>query len=397
MPLTARGPLGQVDATSCPDAVWESLYRTRPRAELTCRGCQAPMHAKVSSRGLRFFAHDAAAPKCPSAGETPEHRELKNSVAEMVRAAGWEAFVEAEPGAGDRGGWRADVLAALPEQPRRVAFEIQLSGMTPAEGKERTGRYGADGIEVVWISTRHARWLYEIPGVRVCRRADALGALVADRGLARTPKDLVPAPPLSEVIVDFLGGQLLVDPIGEFYDQIPFGERTREYWVRDAVALRTPAEAAARQATEAKLRAHFAALEEHERHRAALMARQQAALPSALADAEAALTSNQRIQVGVPAKDVVGVVTSEEARGNERTAYGRVVWIRDGLIRETKLFAVVCPVAGRIGPGLAKSWATRGVRIYAADEGEASHLASVLGWSFRDIHVAGVPATPSPG
>jgi hypothetical protein len=321
------------------------------------------MHAKVSSRGLRFFAHDAAAPKCPSAGETPEHRELKNSVAEMVRAAGWEAYVEAEPGPGDRGGWRADVLAALPEQPRRIAFEIQLSGMTPAEGKERTARYGAEGIEVVWISTRHARWLYEIPGVRVCRSADALGALVADRGLARTPKDLVPEPPLSEVIVDFLGGHLLVDPIGEFYDQIPFGERTREYWVRDAVALRTPAEVTARQATEAKLRAHFAALEEHERHRAALM---------------------------------VGVVTSEEARGNERTAYGRVVWIRDGLFRETKLFAVVCPVAGRIGPGLAKSWATRGVRVYAADEGEARHLANVLGWSPRDIHVAGVAATPGP-
>jgi hypothetical protein len=164
--------------------------------------------------------------------------------------------------------------------------------------------------------------------------------------------------------------------------------------VRDAVALRTPAEVATRAATEAKLRAHFVQLEEHDRRRIALFARQEAALPAALADANAALTAHQRVQVRVPPKDVAGTPTREDARGNERTAYGRVVWIRDGLIRETKLFAVVCPVAGRIGPGLARSWSTRGVRVYAADEGEARHLAGVLGWPLREVHIAGVPAVP---
>jgi competence CoiA-like predicted nuclease len=141
------------------------------------------MHAKVSSRGLRF-AHDAAASMCPSAGKIPAHRELKNNVAEMIRDAGWAAQVEAEPSPSDTGGWRADVLAELSGLTRRVAFEVQLAGMTSDEGKERSARYAADGIEVVWISTKHARWLYGIPGVRVRPSPEAFGALVADRGLA---------------------------------------------------------------------------------------------------------------------------------------------------------------------------------------------------------------------
>lgn len=89
MPLTATGPDGHdLDATDCPDSEWAEIHRRRPRVDLHCRGCGAPMHAKVSSAGSRFFAHDALNPICPSLGETPQHRELKRRIASIVRELG---------------------------------------------------------------------------------------------------------------------------------------------------------------------------------------------------------------------------------------------------------------------------------------------------------------------
>lgn len=78
------------------------------------------MHAKVSPRQLRFFAHDAAREECPLNGETPDHRLLKSAIAAAVRAAGWNAVLEAE---GPQRRWRADVLATSPDGRRRVAWE----------------------------------------------------------------------------------------------------------------------------------------------------------------------------------------------------------------------------------------------------------------------------------
>ena len=59
---------------------------------------------------------------------------------------------------------------------------------------------------------------------------------------------------------------------------------------------------------------------------------------------------------------------------------GSVVWLgpaRDNL----RLFAVVCPVASRITPGLAASWRRRGVQVYVAEPRERQRVAGALGWA----------------
>lgn len=55
---------------------------------LTCRECGHGLHAKLSPKGLRFFAHDAAAPDCSLAGETIAHRLLKLQLASALRDTG---------------------------------------------------------------------------------------------------------------------------------------------------------------------------------------------------------------------------------------------------------------------------------------------------------------------
>jgi competence protein CoiA len=135
-----------IDATACTDRDWEAVHKVSPRAPLRCRACAHPMHAKVSPRGTRFFAHDRKVPDCPAAGETPTHRLLKGMLADAIRTAGWSAAVEATPGSGDVGGWRADVLAIDATTGRRVAFEVQLAALTIADARSRTARYSADEI-----------------------------------------------------------------------------------------------------------------------------------------------------------------------------------------------------------------------------------------------------------
>jgi len=72
VPLTAQhADAGVLDATVDPlgeDMPWEAIHRARPRAPLTCRECGHRLHAKLSPKGLRFFAHDRAAPDCEKSG-----------------------------------------------------------------------------------------------------------------------------------------------------------------------------------------------------------------------------------------------------------------------------------------------------------------------------------------
>lgn len=166
MPLTAQHPeLGLLDAST--DAlregadVWPQVYKTRPRAPLTCRGCGQGLHAKISPGGLRFFAHDAAQSDCPTAGESLAHRLLKLELVSAARAAGWEAELEV---AGK--GWRADVLATSPTR-RRVAWEAQLAAITPEEIQERHTTMTSTGIEVCWVADRPRTWIGEVPSVAV--------------------------------------------------------------------------------------------------------------------------------------------------------------------------------------------------------------------------------------
>jgi competence protein CoiA len=107
------------------------------------------MHAKVSSRGSRFFAHDAACRKCPLNGETLDHRLLKSAIAAAVRLAGWRAELEAV-GPGRR--WRADVLAASLKA--GAEWRNLRTQHDDDDTRARTDRYTDNGVEVVWVFNR---------------------------------------------------------------------------------------------------------------------------------------------------------------------------------------------------------------------------------------------------
>lgn len=99
---------------------------------------------------------------CRFASESPEHLALKALVAELARSAGWEAELEA--GAED-GAYRADVLTTAGD--RRIAWEIQRSGLTEAEAIERTLRHVEAGNEIVWLMLNDQSWADRVPSVIV--------------------------------------------------------------------------------------------------------------------------------------------------------------------------------------------------------------------------------------
>ncbi len=166
MPLTARhAGAGVLDATADPlgeDVPWEAVHRARPRAALTCRECGHGLHAKLSPKGLRFFAHDRDAPTCSLIGETIGHRLLKLLLASAIREAGWYAELEV---ASD--GWRADVLATSLDGTRRVAWEAQLAQITVDELRERTARMDASGVPVCWVTDHDRSWIGAVPAIRL--------------------------------------------------------------------------------------------------------------------------------------------------------------------------------------------------------------------------------------
>jgi len=141
MPMVAESPYGLVDATLPDDALpvpWRSVHRVRPRVRLLCRWCRRALHAKVSSRGLRFFAHDVEDKRCRLTGETLQHRLLKSALAGAVRLCGWHAILEARDADGR---WIADVLATSPDGSRRIAWEAQLARQNDDDTLKRTDKY----------------------------------------------------------------------------------------------------------------------------------------------------------------------------------------------------------------------------------------------------------------
>lgn len=153
MPLVAdHADLGRLDATDIDVELW----RTRIHycaAPLRCPECRHRMVAVVSSTGLRHFRHYRRPARCELYGETPTHRAIKREVLAAIRSLpGWTAEPEVP---GD--GWRADVLASGPDG-RRIAWEVQVSGIGADTAAERTARLNASGVEVCWLplTTRHA-------------------------------------------------------------------------------------------------------------------------------------------------------------------------------------------------------------------------------------------------
>ena len=166
MPLTAvHAHAGLLDVTlgdlGAP-VRWESLHRAQPPAPLTCRACSAPMSAKMSKLGQRFFAHRAGGSDCPTGRETIAHRLLKVELASAVRAAGWHAELEV-PGRG----WRADVLATRPDGGRRFAWEAQLASIRAVDLQLRTSTMAADDVEVCWVTDKDVPWLTQVPSIRI--------------------------------------------------------------------------------------------------------------------------------------------------------------------------------------------------------------------------------------
>ncbi|MGW2920799.1 competence protein CoiA family protein [Streptomyces angustmyceticus] len=130
---------------------WEAVWKTRPRAPITCDECHHPMYAKTSRAGLRFFAHAPGAPTCALGLESVAHHLLKLELATAARDAGAHAELEVP---GPDGAWRADVLATDPAGAWTTALEAQLAPITGADITARTEKMHADGVASIWFSDR---------------------------------------------------------------------------------------------------------------------------------------------------------------------------------------------------------------------------------------------------
>lgn len=187
MAFTAIHPvLGRIDASrfdlGC-GLDWNDVYRVRPRIVLTCPECSFGVHAKLSPRGLPYFAHDPGrSPECQLSNESIEHHLLKLELATTIRAASWHAELEVRA---ENGWWRADVMATSTDGTRRWAWEAQLSPITDFELLERTAKYADADIDVCWVTPRDTvPWLGVGPSIRVEEPKGGAAWTVAD-GLAR--------------------------------------------------------------------------------------------------------------------------------------------------------------------------------------------------------------------
>ncbi|MFF1916721.1 competence protein CoiA family protein [Streptomyces sp. NPDC058239] len=183
MPLTAvHREQGRLDATlddlGC-SWDWAKIYKRRPRVPLACPECGHSIHAKLSPRRMRYFAHDPGSPRCSLTQESMAHRLLKIELKNAAEAAGWEAELEVSGN-----GWRADVLVTEPNSGRQIAFEAQLSSITLDEVHDRTRRMGAEGIDACWVTDRDGPWLGQVASLRV-EANDERGPLAVTGGVLR--------------------------------------------------------------------------------------------------------------------------------------------------------------------------------------------------------------------
>ena len=257
--------------------------------------------------------------------------------------------------------------------------------MTVDEGRERSGKYDADGIQVVWVSPRGPHWLYDLPGMSV-RVVD--GTLTLAEGVA-VYKDHSWAvwreQPAQPVVKAWLERRMQVAAPVRLSEQ-----RERGWlWKDDAVVWSNAAMVQAwerDQAAEAVRREQAAAAAaRHQANINALEERQERVLQRVVPQV-AAEHPGQQVWLGVPATPWNGQlpVPLGEAVGNDKTARGCVVWVgasRDAL----RLHTVVCPVASRLTPELGSSWRRRGVKVVAETRQEADRLASALQWPDREV------------
>lgn len=167
MPLRCLDHRGEnVYAFAPDDAGWAALVAANRRSRhLRTHCCDAPLAAKTSRLGTRFFAHIAGG-GCATADESPEHLHLKAMAVAAARANGWTADTEVAGTTPDGEPWRADVLASRGR--RRVAVEIQWSPQADDETRRRQARYAAAGVRGLWLFRQpgfpNSR---DVPAVRV--------------------------------------------------------------------------------------------------------------------------------------------------------------------------------------------------------------------------------------
>jgi hypothetical protein len=150
MPLRCIGPDGQsIQSFDLPEDEWSALALANRRSrQLRMPCCDAPVVMKISTGGLKFFAHKSRGP-CKSAPETEAHLALKALAARAARRAGWGCSTEASGSSPSGETWTADVLAYKGEA--KVAIEIQWSPQTNEEGLYRQERYRQSGVGCLWL------------------------------------------------------------------------------------------------------------------------------------------------------------------------------------------------------------------------------------------------------
>jgi competence protein CoiA len=398
VPLTAQhASAGVLDATVDPlgeGVPWEAIHRARPRAPLTCRECGHGLHAKVSPKGLRFFAHDRAAPTCSLVGETMAHRLLKLQLASAIRDAGWYAELEV---AGD--GWRADVLATSPDGARRMAWEAQLAQTTVDELRERTARMEASGVPVCWVTDRERPWIGAAPAIRLSLADEpgpptAVDATVVDGtgvfreswcprrrcendGGAPGPcpghgwwRPVEPGVDLSVFVAGVLAGTIRAHRTPRYSRS--FLESARIVWTTRPHVITERAEL---EASERRREHDDLASAEHERHLAAIaakLARQQALTPPAVE------------LVGREARGYVGVRDA-----TPEWAMGVPLFVHD------MPQGVISPVVSRISAQVRAR--LRGLTLFVAAEAERRALVRACGPEQRIVlFEVEIPDQPRP-
>ncbi|OPX63798.1 MULTISPECIES: competence protein CoiA [unclassified Methanoregula] len=146
MPLSAIINGETIIGPDLSEKEWADLAAQHKKGlAITMACCGAPGHLRRSKRGTQHFYH-AVDTGCGYAEESLEHLELKYLIYRTCKDAGWETHVEFP--APDRS-WVADVLAE--KDGRKVAFEIQISALSPDQLAERDRNYRDAGIESYWL------------------------------------------------------------------------------------------------------------------------------------------------------------------------------------------------------------------------------------------------------
>lgn len=156
-------------------------------ANMVCPVCEQGMIIKAGSIIQSHFAHKPGRDDCPyaaySAGESPAHRAAKLIVRDAL--SDWfKEYIDAEgslevyiPDVMHARNRIADILFSFPNG-WRVAHEIQLAPITPAELQERSDDYMSAGIDCFWwfggraATDENLRWSGQRYGYHLVVRFD---------------------------------------------------------------------------------------------------------------------------------------------------------------------------------------------------------------------------------